>query len=323
VKNYELQIEKQEARADSDPPMPQYDVRSICIEYTQDLAPKADDGPGMTEWTTGARDYSFGECLSRMAMAQRKLYQAWNQQTPRARSTCIAWMKETLDDPRESSSDRIILRTNAYGLLATCLDRIAAGYVKAFGPSPELCTAHPDWSDCEKQSEPGKPKPSAPTDKTKLSPPMRDQLIAILQKQFTACFTAPAGVEPKPGVVPMIQIQFAGVDGSLANRPLIKNPPSDPDTRVLTEAAVRAITRCAPYKIPAQFSPFFDDWKDVIFQVDLSNFVEGAAERPSRAIRRELPPPMSAEEQQRAWQAHRNACIQWWNVNHTCWSDCC
>jgi hypothetical protein len=265
------------ARADSGPPMPQYDPRSICIEYTQLLAPNADDGPGMTEWTTGARDYSFGECLSRMAMAQRKLFQAWNQQTSRTRSTCIAWMKETLDDPRDSSSDQIILRTNAYGLLATCLDRLAAGYIKAFGPSPELCTAHPDWSDCEKQSEPDKPKLSASTDKPKLPSPMRDQLIAILQKQFKACYKAPPGVEPKPGVVPTIQIQFSGPDGSLAGRPLIENPPSDPGTRILTEAMARAITRCAPYSIPVQFSPFFDEWRDVIIPIHFVDSSEASS----------------------------------------------
>jgi colicin import membrane protein len=57
----------------------------------------------------------------------------------------------------------------------------------------------------------------------------------------------------------------------LVGRPALRNPSPDPGTRALSEAAVRAIARCAPYKIPAQFAPFFDDWRETIFQIDLKN----------------------------------------------------
>jgi colicin import membrane protein len=105
----------------------------------------------------------------------------------------------------------------------------------------------------------------------KLSPSMRGALIALLREQFGACFTAPPGVEPQAGAMPMIQIEFAGPNGSLVGRPALRNPSPDPGTRALSEAAVRAIARCAPYKIPAQFAPFFDDWRETIFQIDLKN----------------------------------------------------
>jgi colicin import membrane protein len=105
----------------------------------------------------------------------------------------------------------------------------------------------------------------------KLSPSMRGQLVALLKEQFSQCFTAPPGVEAQAGAVPMIQIQFTSPEGTLAGRPALRNPSSDPGTRALSEAAVRAIARCAPYKIPAQFAPFFEDWRDTIFQIDLKN----------------------------------------------------
>jgi colicin import membrane protein len=108
-------------------------------------------------------------------------------------------------------------------------------------------------------------------DAPKMSPSMRGQLIALLRDQFSACFTAPPGVEPQPGAMPMIHIEFNGPDGTLSGRPALRNPSSDPGTRALSEAAVRAIARCAPYKIPAQFAPFFDDWRETIFQIDLKN----------------------------------------------------
>ena len=32
--------------------------------------------------------------------------------------------------------------------------------------------------------------------------------------------------------------------------------------QALADSALRAIKRCAPYKIPAQFMPFYGDWRD-------------------------------------------------------------
>jgi colicin import membrane protein len=98
----------------------------------------------------------------------------------------------------------------------------------------------------------------------------RDQLTALLQEQFLQCFTAPPGVRAKAGVRPVIRIHFSGLDGSLAGRPVIENPPLDPGSRALTEAMARSIASCAPYRIPQQYAPFFEQWKDVIIPVDLS-----------------------------------------------------
>jgi colicin import membrane protein len=105
----------------------------------------------------------------------------------------------------------------------------------------------------------------------KLSPSMRGALVALLQEQFLSCFKPPPGVEqPMPGAKALIHIEFMGPGGSLAGRPMLRNPSGDPGTRALSEAAVSAISGCAPYRIPEQFAPYFDDWRETIFQVDLS-----------------------------------------------------
>ncbi|MFI5013041.1 MAG: hypothetical protein ACHQAY_11920 [Hyphomicrobiales bacterium] len=106
----------------------------------------------------------------------------------------------------------------------------------------------------------------------RLSPSMRGALIGLLQEQFGKCFQPPPGVDAQTGAVPVIHIEFTGPEGALVGRPILKNPSSDPGTRALADAALRAIARCAPYKIPAQFAPFFDDWRETNFQIDLKNF---------------------------------------------------
>jgi colicin import membrane protein len=107
----------------------------------------------------------------------------------------------------------------------------------------------------------------------KLSPSMLGQLRGLLQDQFYKCFEPPPGMQAALGVVPAVRIQFRGPDGALAGRPVLMNPSTDPGTRALSEAAVRAIARCAPYQIPAQFAPYFDEWRDTTFQIDLKNIM--------------------------------------------------
>jgi len=115
----------------------------------------------------------------------------------------------------------------------------------------------------------GTPNGNAP----KLSPSMLGQLRGVLQDQFYKCFEPPPGMQASLGAVPAVRIQFRSIDGTLAGRPVLMNPSSDPGTRALSEAAIRAIARCAPYQIPAQFAPYFDEWRDTTFQIDLSNFM--------------------------------------------------
>ena len=60
-------------------------------------------------------------------------------------------------------------------------------------------------------------------------------------------------------------------DGSLAGQPVLTNPPSDPQSRALADSALRAVRRCNPLKIPAQFQPYFEQWKDWMIGFDPDN----------------------------------------------------
>ena len=57
-------------------------------------------------------------------------------------------------------------------------------------------------------------------------------------------------------------------DGTLAGQPAVVNTSNDPLFRVAAESALTATRRCTPLRIPAQFAPFYNDWRDVVVNFD-------------------------------------------------------
>jgi colicin import membrane protein len=107
----------------------------------------------------------------------------------------------------------------------------------------------------------GSPTASA----AKMSPSLWGQLDGLLQEQYKRCWNY-VGLGGQK-YVPEIHVQYAE-DGSLVGQPSLMNPPSDPNMRGLAESAVRAVRRCNPLRIPAQFQPFYDQWKGRIVRFD-------------------------------------------------------
>ncbi|HMB12139.1 MAG TPA: cell envelope biogenesis protein TolA, partial [Saliniramus sp.] len=58
------------------------------------------------------------------------------------------------------------------------------------------------------------------------------------------------------------------VDGSLAGRPQIVNAEADRLFQAVADSASRATQRCAPLSIPAEFVPFYEDWKTMVVNFD-------------------------------------------------------
>jgi colicin import membrane protein len=112
----------------------------------------------------------------------------------------------------------------------------------------------------QKTASLGTPTGDAP----KLSPSMRDALAGLLKDQVQKCFDIPPGMDESKIQQAQVRVVF-NQDGSLAGRPLVASASSDPGVRAVAGALQRAIMRCAPYRIPAQFLPTFNDWKDTLF----------------------------------------------------------
>ncbi|MDI9848020.1 cell envelope biogenesis protein TolA [Rhodoblastus sp. 17X3] len=100
----------------------------------------------------------------------------------------------------------------------------------------------------------------------KMSPSLSDSLNGILQEQYKQCWN----YLPLTGgqkYIARIRVSYRP-DGSLAAQPVLLNPPSDPALRGLAESALRAARRCNPLRIPAQFQPYYEQWKDWVVGFD-------------------------------------------------------
>ncbi|MGO8740295.1 cell envelope biogenesis protein TolA [Rhodoblastus sp.] len=98
-----------------------------------------------------------------------------------------------------------------------------------------------------------------------MSPSMADALGALLQEQYKQCWNYLPLTGDK--YVAKIRVSYRP-DGSLAGQPVLLNPPSDPNFRGLAESALRAVRRCNPLRIPAQYQPYYDQWKDWVVGFD-------------------------------------------------------
>jgi outer membrane biosynthesis protein TonB len=94
----------------------------------------------------------------------------------------------------------------------------------------------------------------------KMSPSMADALDGYLRERYKQCWNYVAFSET-PRYVPKVRVTFRP-DGSLSAAPVLINAPPDSTARALADSALRAVRSCDPMKIPAQFAPYYDQWKD-------------------------------------------------------------
>jgi len=124
-------------------------------------------------------------------------------------------------------------------------------------PAQKASTA----STASQQASLGAPTANA----ARMSPSLMGQLDGLMQDRYKQCWTY-VGMSATR-YVPQIKVEFA-VNGALTNEPVLLNPPSDPNLRNLAESALRAVRRCDPMPIPAQFAPYYQEWKSRILRFD-------------------------------------------------------
>lgn len=92
-----------------------------------------------------------------------------------------------------------------------------------------------------------------------MPPSWRDVLVALLQQQIERCYAAPAGAE-KAVVLPVLEIRLRP-DGTFSADPRIARGGASPIDKAVAQAALKAVGRCAPYRLPVRFAPYYEDWK--------------------------------------------------------------
>ena len=100
----------------------------------------------------------------------------------------------------------------------------------------------------------------------KMAASLWDQLDGLLEDQYKQCWSY-LGLDGANKYVPQIKVVY-GEDGSLMGDPVLINRPADPSLQSLADSALRAVRRCNPLKIPAQYAPYYDQWKGRVLRFD-------------------------------------------------------
>jgi hypothetical protein len=93
-----------------------------------------------------------------------------------------------------------------------------------------------------------------------MSMSLASALDAWLTESYLNCWTPPPSMPEGDTYVAEIRVIF-NPDGSLSARPVLLNPPTDRAWRAHAESAMRAVRKCDPLKVPAQYMPYFEQWK--------------------------------------------------------------
>ncbi len=93
-----------------------------------------------------------------------------------------------------------------------------------------------------------------------MSMSMASALDAWLTESYLNCWTPPPTTPEGDTYVAQIKVVF-NADGSLSGRPVLLNPPADRAWRAHAESAMRAVRKCDPLKVPAEYMPYFEQWK--------------------------------------------------------------
>ena len=97
-------------------------------------------------------------------------------------------------------------------------------------------------------------------DAPRMSMSMAAALDAWLTESYLNCWTPPPTMPEGDTYVAEIKVIFSP-DGSLSARPVLLNPPADRAWRAHAESAMRAVHKCDPLKVPAEYMPYFEQWK--------------------------------------------------------------
>ena len=97
-------------------------------------------------------------------------------------------------------------------------------------------------------------------DAARMSMSLASALDAWLTESYLNCWTPPPTMPEGDTYVAEIRVIF-NPDGSLSGRPVLLNPPTDRAWRPHAESAMRAVRKCDPLKVPAEYMPYFEQWK--------------------------------------------------------------
>ena len=114
-------------------------------------------------------------------------------------------------------------------------------------------------------ASPREPQPVEPPERMTSS--QQAGFDAWLVKTYLSCWK-PAR-QPADADVYVAQVRLAyNPDGSLMKPAKLVNPPSDPALKPQAKSVLAAVQSCNPLPVPAQYRPFYEQWKTKTIHFD-------------------------------------------------------
>jgi gag-polyprotein putative aspartyl protease len=110
-------------------------------------------------------------------------------------------------------------------------------------------------------------KPTGQNNRLRSPPILAADIDAWLQHSYLNCWAQPDSTPLGEKYIAQIRVSF-NKDGSLSAQPQLVNPPINLAWRGWAESAISAVIRCNPLSVPAQFVPYFEQWKAKIVHFD-------------------------------------------------------
>ena len=115
---------------------------------------------------------------------------------------------------------------------------------------------------------PAAPAPSAPPPPAaRMTADQEAGFNAWVVKTYLSCWKPAAQPPDADPYVAHVRLAFKP-DGSLLRKPKLVNPPSDPALKAQARSVLAAVKACDPLQVPAQYRPFYDQWKTKTIHFD-------------------------------------------------------
>lgn len=115
----------------------------------------------------------------------------------------------------------------------------------------------------QKPAPQGLPNHDAP----RMSVSLENGLNEWFRNSYKNCWSLPPSNPTGENYVFDVRVTF-NPDGSLSAKPVMLNPPHDPQWRAQADSVMRAVARCNPLRIPVQYAPYFDQWRSKTIHFD-------------------------------------------------------
>ena len=166
------------------------------------------------------------------------------------------------------TATRLVLVAAAVGVTVVAYDRLRAPKPLAAKEPQKIAAIAPGPTPAPQAVAPAVVAyaPTPPPRPAHMSASEEAGFNAWVVKTYLTCWKPAAQPADADPYVALVRVAFKP-DGSLSKAKLV-NPPSDPALKSLAKSVLAAVQACNPLQVPAQYRPFYDQWKTKTISFD-------------------------------------------------------